>query len=37
VNGASAGLLGTPGMPVLGRQIDEIEPLVQAQVTPPRS
>jgi cytoskeleton protein RodZ len=37
VNGASAGLLGTAGMPVLGRQIDEIQPIVQAQVTPPRS
>jgi transcriptional regulator with XRE-family HTH domain len=37
VNGASAGLLGTPGMPVLGRKIDEIQPLVQAQATPPRS
>lgn len=37
VNGASAGLLGTAGMPVLGRQIDEIHPIVSAQVTPPRS
>jgi cytoskeleton protein RodZ len=37
VNGAAAGLLGTAGMPVLGRQIDEIQPIVQAQVTPPRS
>jgi cytoskeleton protein RodZ len=37
VNGASAGLLGTAGMPVLGRSIDEIHPLVQAQVSPPRS
>lgn len=37
VNGASAGLLGTAGMPVLGRQIDEIQPVVQASVTPPRS
>jgi cytoskeleton protein RodZ len=37
VNGASAGLLGTAGMPVLGRQIDEIQPAVQAQLTPPRS
>jgi cytoskeleton protein RodZ len=37
INGASAGLLGTAGMPVLGRQIDEIQPIVQAQVTPPRS
>jgi transcriptional regulator with XRE-family HTH domain len=37
VNGASAGLLGTPGMPVLGRQIDEIHPITQAQVSVPRS
>ncbi len=37
VNGATAGLLGTAGMPVLGRQIDEIQPVVQASVTPPRS
>jgi hypothetical protein len=37
VNGASAGLLGTAGMPVLGRQIDDIQPLVQAEATPPRS
>jgi len=37
VNGASAGLLGTAAMPVLGRSIDEIRPLVQAQATPPRS
>lgn len=37
VNGASAGLLGTAGMPVLGRSIDEIQPLTQAQITPPRS
>jgi cytoskeleton protein RodZ len=37
VNGASAGLLGTAGMPVLGRSIDEIHPMVQAQVAPPRS
>jgi cytoskeleton protein RodZ len=37
VNGASAGLLGTAGMPVLGRQIDEIQPVAQAQLTPPRS
>lgn len=37
VDGASAGLLGTAGMPVLGRQIDEIQPLTQAQLTPPRS
>jgi cytoskeleton protein RodZ len=37
VNGAAAGLLGTASMPVLGRQIDEIQPIVSAQVTPPRS
>ena len=37
VNGASAGLLGTAGMPVLGRAIDEIQPAVQAQAVPPRS
>jgi cytoskeleton protein RodZ len=37
VDGAAAGLLGTAGMPVLGRQIDEIQPLVQAQAAPPRS
>jgi cytoskeleton protein RodZ len=37
VNGASAGLLGTAGMPVLGRQIDEIQPVVQAEAGPPRS
>jgi len=37
VNGASAGFLGAAGMPVLGRQIDEIQPLVQAEVTPQRS
>ncbi|MDX2274931.1 MAG: helix-turn-helix domain-containing protein [Hyphomonadaceae bacterium] len=30
VNGASAGLLGTPGMPVLGRSIDEVQPITQA-------
>ncbi|MEQ1810268.1 MAG: helix-turn-helix domain-containing protein [Terricaulis sp.] len=37
VNGVSAGFLGTAGMPVLGRQIDEIQPLTQASNTPPRS
>jgi transcriptional regulator with XRE-family HTH domain len=37
VNGASAGLLGTPAMPVLGRQIDEIHPITQAQIASPRS
>ncbi|MEZ5971194.1 MAG: DUF4115 domain-containing protein [Hyphomonadaceae bacterium] len=37
VNGMSAGLLGTAGMPVLGRSIDEIQPLAQADNSPPRS
>ncbi len=37
VNGASAGLLGTAAMPVLGRSIDEIQPLAQAQLAAPRS
>lgn len=37
VNGADAGLLGAAGRPVLGRQIDGIEPIAQAQLTPPRS
>ncbi len=37
VNGQAAGLLGTAGMPVLGRPIDGIEPMAQAQLTPPRS
>lgn len=37
VNGAEAGLLGVPGSPVLGRSIDEIQPLTQAQLTQPRS
>jgi cytoskeleton protein RodZ len=37
VNGVSAGLLGTAGMPVLGRSIDEIQPLTQASAAPPRS
>ncbi|MCX7357052.1 MAG: DUF4115 domain-containing protein [Alphaproteobacteria bacterium] len=37
VNGASAGLLGVAGMPVLGRSIDEIQPLTQASNSPPRS
>jgi cytoskeletal protein RodZ len=37
VNGVSAGLLGTTGMPVLGRSIDEIQPLTQASNAPPRS
>lgn len=30
VNGASAGLLGTAGSPVLGRPIDDIQPITQA-------
>ncbi|MBL8547497.1 MAG: helix-turn-helix domain-containing protein [Hyphomonadaceae bacterium] len=37
VNGVPAGLLGTAGMPVLGRHIDEIQPLTQAQNASPRS
>ena len=37
VNGMAAGLLGTTGMPVLGRSIDEIQPVAQAQVTTPRT
>lgn len=37
VNGATAGLLGTAGMPVLGRSIDEIQPLTQAQAASSRS
>jgi transcriptional regulator with XRE-family HTH domain len=37
VDGASAGPLGTAGMPVLGRSIDEIRPLTQAQLISPRS
>jgi transcriptional regulator with XRE-family HTH domain len=37
VNGATAGLLGTAGMPVLGRQIDEVQPIAQAQLATPRS
>jgi transcriptional regulator with XRE-family HTH domain len=37
VNGVSAGLRGTAGMPVLGRSIDEIQPLTQASNGPPRS
>ncbi len=37
VNGADAGLLGDAGRPVLGRQIDGIQPITQAQLTPPRS
>lgn len=37
VNGASAGLLGTQGMPVLGRQLDEVQPIAQAQLASPRT
>jgi transcriptional regulator with XRE-family HTH domain len=37
INGQSAGLLGVAGMPVLGRQIDEIHPIEQAQLNAPRS
>lgn len=37
VNGVPAGLLGAAGMPVLGRQIDEIQPMTQAQNVSPRS
>lgn len=37
VNGADAGPLGVPGNPVLGRSIDEIQPLTQAQLAQPRS
>lgn len=34
VNGLSAGLLGSPSMPVLGRSIDEVQPLSQASAAP---
>jgi transcriptional regulator with XRE-family HTH domain len=37
INGQSAGLLGVAGMPVLGRQIDEIRPVEQAQLNAPRT
>lgn len=37
VDGALAGLLGAPGMPVLGRKIDDIQPTAQAEATPSRS
>jgi transcriptional regulator with XRE-family HTH domain len=37
VNGLSAGLLGTAGMPVLGRAIDDVQPLTQAEAGSPRS
>lgn len=37
VNGEPAGLLGAGGMPVLGRPIDTVQPLTQAQLATPRS
>lgn len=37
VNGAAAGLLGPAGQTVLGRKIDDIRPLAQAQLGGPRS
>jgi transcriptional regulator with XRE-family HTH domain len=37
VNGVSAGLLGAPGMPVLGRAMDGIQPLTQAELQGPRT
>lgn len=37
VNGAPAGPLGTAGMPVLGRPIDNVQPLTHAQLAPPNS
>jgi hypothetical protein len=37
VNGVSAGPLGQAGMPVLGRSIDEVEPLAAPEPGPPRS
>jgi transcriptional regulator with XRE-family HTH domain len=37
VNGAAAGTLGVPGSPVLGRPIDGIQPLTQAELLTPRS
>ena len=37
VNGEAAGLLGTSGMPVLGRAIDDVQPMTQAGVATPRS
>ncbi len=37
INGQAVGLLGVAGSPVLGRKIDDIEPLVQAENAPPRS
>ena len=32
VDGVSAGLLGAPGMPVLGRALDGVQPLTQAEL-----
>src|SRR5262245_8273867 len=37
INGQSAGLLGVAGSPVLGRKIDDIQPVVQAENIAPRS
>lgn len=37
INGQSAGLLGIPGSPVLGRKIDDIQPVVQAEGAAPPS
>lgn len=37
VNGVSAGPLGTVGMPVLGRAIDDVRPLTQAEIDRPRT
>ena len=37
VDGSPAGLLGAAGMPVLGRSIDEIQPMTQAQLARPRT
>lgn len=37
INGQSAGPLGIAGSPVLGRKIDDIQPVVQAQNASPRS
>lgn len=37
VDGVSAGALGAAGMPVLGRPIDGVKPLTQAELATPRS
>ncbi len=37
VNGVSAGTLGAAGMPVLGRAIDEVRPMTQAEYGGPRT